>query len=219
MQGRKKNVHEFFKKIWRSLQGIIFKKKKKNSLVSTFADLLPWPWAYPPARGRKTCAHVCDILTPWWLDQASVYSGKGLENPMSGNVDKALSPHLPWAGLPQRTQRLPRQDKGQAFPHSWNSLLWSHEAKRTSDFQTPTTEFSENMERENLGWGLSSLSRLHRKLRCAALGTELSPGRASPWLGVKSVSLIFTFKSYTNIHMPLCLDTYIPVDLNIHLPP
>lgn len=97
-RGGKKNVYEFFKNIWQSLQGIILKKKKKNSLVSTFADLLPWPWAYPPARSRKTCAHVCDILTPWWLDQASVYSGKGRESHVRKWGQSSLpAPALGWA--------------------------------------------------------------------------------------------------------------------------
>ena len=155
----KKNVYEFFKNIWRNLQGIIL-KKKKTTLVSTLADLLPWPWAYPLLEA-ETQARVCDILLPWYPAQSSVYSGKGRESPVWVG-DKALSPHLPWA-CPERTRRPPAQDKGQAFPHSRNSLLWSLEATRTSDFQPPPAEFPANREREHR-WGST------RRLQDAAGG-------------------------------------------------
>lgn len=217
-RGGKKNVYEFFKNIWQSLQGIILKKKKKPAwfpLLLIYSHDLGL--TLPLEAERRV--HMCVIYSRpgGWTRHLSTLERE--ENPMSGNGAKALSPHPPWAGLPQRTRRLPRPDKGQAFPHRWNSLVWSHEAKRTSDFQTPTTEFSENMERENLGWGLRSVSGLHEIKVCSTGHWAESWVRQPVAWSEECVSNIYIQVLYQHPYAPLPGHIHTGGSQYIHLPP
>ena len=208
----KKNVYEFFKNIWRNLQGIIL-KKKKTTLVSTLADLLPWPWAYPLLEA-ETQARVCDILLPWYPAQSSVYSGKGRESRLSWRQSSLPAPAL---GVPWKDTQAPSAGQRAGIPPQPEQPSLIARGYEDQRFSTPTSRVP-CKQGKGAPVGVHEASPgCSRRSRRAAPSWESRGQRPAAW---SEVCLVFRLELYTNIHVPRGPNTYTPVHLStyLHLP-